>query len=371
MPIRPVNEDVLTDIAMGIARKHYGFLYVDRVGDEIKERYQSTDTGLINAGSVTRSDIKETLGEVSDRSHENFVQIRPGVYYYDLFKSGHDNKIPTELKNLFVSKQQVITAEQVRNTFNLAVDDVDFFIDKLVENDMLISIAAGGDRYYSVGSLLKEQTGQNRLEEELAQQSRSASPMGILYHEDLEDIISVSATSKVIHYLERELGMVADLDGQYLVWEAVADYGRWMAEQLHEDIEKTFDDAGLAMPRAEYRDLVIESSEGETTILSEVSRSDRDRIIDAVQGGLAEVSDIHVDGDIAVHREPFEDEVEAHADDVVRPILADSAAATTSILKEDVNEEIEELRIAESQQANTYLRQEVRDRAYEKIEEAI
>lgn len=370
MPLRPVDQDLLGEVAISIAREHYGFLYVDRINREIQERYESADTPLTKTSNISRSQIKSSLEEIANREHENFRRIRSGVYYYDLFSAGHDNRIPSRLKQLFMSTQQVITAEQIRNEFNLAVDDVEFFTDKLVSNKMLFRITAGSREYYSVGSLLKEQTGQNRLEDELKQQSKGSDPVGILSHDELEQIISVNATTDVIRYLEVQLELLADLDGEYLVWSALDDYGHWMAEEIADDIIVEFEDAGYAMPTNEYREVITSMIESRTDILENVSRQRRADVVSSVERGLSQVVDIDVDGQIAAHRKRLDDEIEAYAEKVVDPLLSDLTAATPSVLKKEATDEIEQLRLAETEQANKYLRSEVKDRADNMIEEA-
>lgn len=369
MPLRPVDTDLLGDISIPIARENYGFLYVDRVSEEIRERYESADTPLSKASSLSRSEMKETLQELAGNEHEDFRRIRSGVYYYDLFSTGHDDQIPNRLKELFMSTQQVVTAEQIRNEFNLAVDDIDFFIDKLVSNDMLFRIAAGSREYYSVGSLLNEQTGQNKLEDELREQSRGSEPRGILSHDELEQIISVNATSDVIRYLEGQLDFIADLDGEYLVWGALEEYGQWMAEQISDDVEAEFSDAGYAMSETEYREVITSLIEARSDLLENVSRRKRDDVIDAVDEGLRDVIDVDVDGRVAAHREPLVDEIDAHARKIVDPLLAEPGATTQSMLVEEAREEIETLQLAESEQANQYLRSEITDRIEAEIEE--
>jgi hypothetical protein len=370
MPLRPVDTDRLGDICISIARENYGFLYLDRVSGTIKDRYEGAETGLTKAGSLTRSAIKESLQELAGGEYENLRQIRSGVYYYDVFSAGHDERIPAQLKDLFISTQQVVTAEQLRTEFNLAVDDVDFFVDKLVDNDMLFRIATGSQEYYSVGSLLKEQTGQNRLEDELREQSKGSTPMGILSHDELERIISVNATSDVIGYLEQQLGFFADLDGEYLVWEALDEYGRWLADETADDVTDEFAAAGHALSTTEYREVVVSQVEQRTDILDSVSRRKRDDVIDAVTDALEAAHGIEVDGRIAANRGPLDDEIEAQAQKVVDPLLSDLTAATPSVLKEEAAAEIEEMRLADTEEANDYLRKQVRGRAEEKIEEA-
>lgn len=369
MSLRPVDTDTLGRISIEIAKENYGFIYVDRVANEITERYESSDTPITKAGSLSRTDVKEALQDIASEDWENIERIRSGVFYYAVFSSAPPDRILNRLRDLFMSTQQVITAEQLRSEFDLAVEDTEFFADKLVSHDLLSRIATGSREYYSVGWKLKEETGQNQLKDELIEQSRNGSPIGVLSHEELEQIISVNATSDVIHYLEGQLGLVSDLDGQYLVWGSITEYGEWMAEEIADDVADEFESTGYAMPKSEYTEVVKSMIAKQSTVLEQLSRQKRGEVVDAVKAGLSTVADVNTEGSVAVHETPLKDEIHAHAEKVVDPLLARGAGASQSTVEEEAAEEIADLRLADSERANEYLRNRVQERANELIEE--
>ncbi|ERH11425.1 MAG: hypothetical protein J07HB67_00432, partial [halophilic archaeon J07HB67] len=57
MSLRPVDRDVLSDACRSIAQENYGFVYVDRDEGEIKSEYQTGEKGLMNADSVSTTDV--------------------------------------------------------------------------------------------------------------------------------------------------------------------------------------------------------------------------------------------------------------------------------------------------------------------------
>ncbi|GAB6878432.1 hypothetical protein JCM17823_07060 [Halorubrum gandharaense] len=369
MSLRPVDTDTLGEISIEVAKENFGFLYVDRVANEIRERYESSDTPLMKAGNLSRSDVKEALQNIASEDWENIERIRSGVFYYAVFSTGPPERVLNRLRDLFMSTQQVVTAEQLREEFNLAIEDTEFFAEKLVSNGLLSRIATGSREYYSVGPKLKEKTGQNQLKDELIKQSRNGTPVGVLSHEELEQIISVNATSDVIHYLEGQLGLLSDLDGEYLVWGSIEQYGEWMAEEIAEDVADEFESTGYAMPKQEYREVVRARIEARSSILKQLSRQKRTEAVDAVQEGLTTIAEIHINGPVAVHEAPLEDEIAAHAEKIVDPILADGSGAAMATLKQEAKEEVADLHLADDEKANKHLRSRVQDRTETLIEE--
>lgn len=375
MPLRPVDRDVLSDACRSIAQDNYGFVYVDRDEEEIKSEYQTGEKGLMNADSVSTADVKDGLEEIAAEETSPFERIRAGVYYVDPFGIGIDMGIADELQELF-HNQIVITTEQLRQHFDLAHDDAEFFAEELRANDrgLVMRIVAGNRDYYTVGPKLKDHvagSGED-LEDKLIHRSRN----GTLPHDKLEDAISVSAVSDVIDYLQTE-GYVIDLDGEYLVPAAVEEFTRWLAAEIEDDVLAAFADANYVLPASEYRALLETEIERRSNVLSAV-RSSRasmtdDEIVDAVaerfeSDDSPQVEVVESDG-VAVHRGPADEEVEAHASEVVRPVLRDTTAGTPSSLLDDVRPDIKELRLASTDRANDYLRSRIEERAEELIRE--
>ena len=141
-----------------------------------------------------------------------------GVYYVDTFSVGSSDAVTNELTSTF-SHNVVITSETLRSRFDLAMDDVEFFVAELTERDLVQRITAGERDYYTIGPRLKEHAENVGFDSQLARKAKD----GKISHSALEDIISIAATKDIIRYLEQE-GYVIDMDGEYLVEN---DRGEW------------------------------------------------------------------------------------------------------------------------------------------------
>ncbi len=371
MPLRPVDQDALAEACRSIARDNYGFVYVDRDQEQIKNAYESQDTSVIHTDSLSASGIKESLRAVAGDDNFAFEQIRSGVFYMDPFGVGIDMGIAVELQRLFRS-QIVITTEELRTRFDLAHDDAEFFAGELHNRDLVMQIVAGNRDYYTVGPKLKDHVdGEGEdLDDKLAHRSMN----GKISHGQLEEAISVSAVSDVIDYLQTE-GYVIDLDGEYLVPAAIDEFTRWLAGEIESAVIDAFETTGYVMPVSEYDSLLTEQIASRSNVLAGV-RSSRGDLTE--RGLLQNVKDrfetdeepqIVVERGLAVQAGPIDDEIETHAQEVVRPVLNDTTAGTPSSMLEDVTPDIQQLRLAQTEAANDYLQQRITDRAEELIRE--
>jgi hypothetical protein len=373
MPLRPVDRDVLSDACRSIAQDNYGFVYVDRDEEEIKSEYQTGEKGLMNADSVSTADVKDGLEEIAAEETSPFERIRAGVYYVDPFGIGIDMGVADELQELF-RNQIVITTEQLRQHFDLAHDDAEFFAEELRTNDrgLVMRIVAGNRDYYTVGPKLKDHVGDSGedLDDKLIHRSRN----GTLSHEKLEDAISVAAVSDVIDYLQTE-GYVVDLDGEYLVPAALDEFTRWLADEIESEVVDAFDDSGHVVPAAEYDSLIRSEVERLSDVFSAVrsSRGDTDEreIVTGVRDRLADNIQIEVDErhGVAAKRDAVEADIESYSDEIVQDVLGGKSTMSLPNAKEAAREQVEQLQLAVTDTANSYLRDQITERVHEQIEE--
>ncbi len=373
MPLRPVDRDVLSDACRSIAQDNYGFVYVDRDEGDIKSEYQTGEKGLMNADSVSTADVKDGLEEIAAKETSPFERIRAGVYYVDPFGIGIDMGVADELQELF-RNQIVITTEQLRQHFDLAHDDAEFFTEELRTNDrgLVMRIVAGNRDYYTVGPKLKDHVGDSGedLDDKLIHRSRN----GTLSHEKLEDAISVAAVSDVIDYLQTE-GYVVDLDGEYLVPAALDEFTRWLADEIESEVVDAFDDSGHVIPAAEYDSLIRSEVERLSDVFSAVrsSRGDTDEreIVTGVRDRLADNIQIEVDErhGVAAKRDAVEADIESYSDEIVQDVLGGKSTMSLPNAKEAAREQVEQLQLAVTDTANSYLRGQITERVHEQIEE--
>ncbi|MFB6126931.1 MAG: hypothetical protein ABEJ79_06530 [Halolamina sp.] len=370
MPLRPVDRDALADVARTIAQDSFGFVYVDAERDRLRDRYEAQEKSVLKASSPSTSQLKEALQSIAEDETFAFERIRSGVYYRDPFGRGEAG-IKEKLEDVFRDRI-VVTTEDLREAFNISHDDAGFFASELRGRELVERISAGNREYYIVGKKLREHLGGGDLDDKL----RRRSIHGKISHDQLEDAISVAATSDVISYLQSE-GYIVDMDGEYLVRAALSEFARHIASEIEDDIVAAFDDAGYLLPEREYESLLSDEIEARTPVLSaarstrgDTSESD---VLSAVREEFASKDAPQIETlertDLAVHRDPFDEQIEAQAEELTRPVLADTTANTPSSMLEEIESDIEDLRLATTEAGNGYARDRVRDRAEELIQE--
>ncbi|MFB6070061.1 MAG: hypothetical protein ABEJ76_03480 [Halanaeroarchaeum sp.] len=359
MALLPVDEDVLEDVCESIARKNYGFLYVSDYRNEIKSAYESADTGLLNARALSGSDLREALASLANDEFRDLEQIRDGVFYFDPFGATSNEEITDELTHLF-SQRLVVTAETLRSRFSLAIDDIEFFVDELADRDYVRRIRAGKKDYYTIGPGLKEHADDVGLDARL----QSEATHGKISHSDLESVIDVAATTDVIRYLDRE-GYIVDLDGEYLVEEAIDEYGEHLAKRIEDTVADELADSSYVLRTDEFEQVV--ENEAETYVdLGQVNRV-RSQVVDAVQSALESRIGLERDSEMVVESESFD----ALVDDEARRILGEvkgeyDVFGSPSEFVERAEDRFEDVHVATDPTVNEYVRSAVADR-YEEI----
>jgi len=357
MTILPVDTDVLEDVCRNIAQNNYGFIYVTEQKNDIKTGYESADLGLVNARSLSLSDIRETLSNMGSDEFTSIEKLRDGVYYVDPFGVQGNMEITRELTNLF-GQRLVVTSETLRARFSLAIDDMGFFAGELEERNYLRRITAGKRDYYTIGPQLKEHADDVGLDARLVREASN----GKIAHSDLERVIDVDATADVIRYLDRE-GYIVDLDGEYLVEEAIDEYGRYLAGEINEAIAEEFEASSYVLQVGEFEQVVENEIESQFDVLS-TARSVRRELLAAVRENLTDQIGLEVGREMIEVTESFDSVVDDHC----RRILTDQKAEHDQLpgtlpewvdLAEDA---FEELQVSTATDVNEYVRNAVRDR---------
>ncbi|NHN61191.1 MULTISPECIES: hypothetical protein [Halorussus] len=363
MPLRPTDTDLLADICTSVALRNYGFLYVDRVNDEIRSQYESADKSPLKASSLSQTEIKKAMDDVVADEYSELQRLRTGVYYYDPFGTGDDEGVATELTTLF-RQQLVVTSEELRSRFDLAIDDIDFFADELADRNLVRRIATGERDYYTIGSRLKEQAGEAGVDARL----REKATYGKLAHDQLEKVINVSATADVIRYLEAE-EFVIDLDGEYLVESAIPRFGEYLADRIADDVETEFENSGYVLPEPEFGQVVENEIDERSDVLAQ-ARAVRGDILDATEKALTDELGLDADGPVVRQTEAFESYVDRRAEEIHREVTeSGERLATESDFREVGHPLVEEVHVGTAQQANEYARDAIRERFDERVTE--
>lgn len=364
MPLRPTDTDLLADVSTSVALANYGFLYVDRVNEEVRSRYESADKSPLKASSLSSTDIKKELENVANDEYSEIQRLRTGVYYYDPFgRGGDDEGIATELTTLF-RQQLVVTSEELRSRFDLAIDDIDFFAGELEDRNLVRRIATGDRDYYTIGSRLKEQAGQAGVDARL----REKATYGKLSHDQLEKVINVQATADVIRYLEAE-GFVIDLDGEYLVESAISQFGEYLADEIGDDVTDEFERSGYVLPSTEFSQVVENEITERSDVLAQ-ARAVRGDVLSATEEALSEKLGLEEDAPVVRQTDEFDSYVDQRAEEIKREVTnSGERLATESDFHEVGHPMVEEVHVGTAQQANEYARDAIRGRFEELVAE--
>lgn len=364
MPLRPVDTDALEDVCDSIARKNYGFIYITDNKNEIKAAYEQVDTGSLNASEVSTSDIRKGLSEIAADDFTDFDQIRDGVFYIDQFGAVGDEEITNELTILF-SQQLVVTGERLRSVFSLAIDDLDFFVDKLESRGYLRRIRAGQNDYYTIGPKLKERADDVGLDSQLAQDAVH----GKISHSNLESVIDVSATTDVIRYLEKE-DLIIDLDGEYLVQSLLNEYAEFLAGEIEAEIESEFQTATYILESEEFEQIVENEIRNRFDVLSH-AREVESELIENTKSALVDRLGVETDRRVAKQTEQFHQHTEAEARRILDDVQAEIEVEPGKLQGwvEAAEEHFEEIRVSNTNAVNNHIRDEIRDQYREIVNE--
>lgn len=355
MPLRPTDTGLLVDVATSVALQNYGFLYIDRVNDKIRSQYESGDKSRLKASSLSSTDMKKALEDIANDEYSELQCLRSGVYYYDPFGTGDNEGITTELTTLF-RQQLVVTSEGLRSRFDLAIDDIDFFANELEERNLVRRIATGDRDYYTIGSRLKEQAGEAGVDARL----REKATYGKLSHDQLENVINVSATSDVIRYLETE-GFIIDLDGEYLVESAIPRFGTSLADEIADDVAAEFENSGYVLPSDEFSQIVENEVSERSDVLAQARGVRRD-ILSATEDALEDRLELEEDAPVVLQTEEFEPNVSRRAEEIKREVTdSGEPLATESDFRDVGHPMVEDVHVGTAQQANEYARDAIRD----------
>ncbi|MFC6955197.1 hypothetical protein [Halorubellus litoreus] len=356
MSLLPVDTDALKDICRDVAMSNYGFLYVTDKKGELQSAYESADTGTLNASDLSGSDMRDALREVANDEFSDLERIRDGVYYVDTFSVGSSDAITNELTSTF-SHNVVITSETLRSRFDLAMDDVEFFVSELTERDLVQRITAGERDYYTIGPRLKEHAENVGFDSQLERKAAN----GKISHSDLEDIISIAATKDIIRYLEQE-GYVIDLDGEYLVESALGEFGQHAAHRIEGSVEERFEESKYLLPTAEFPGVIRSEIEEQFDVLSYAHRV-QDDIVEETRDAVMTRLGLETEDDMVVMREEFD----AFVDQEARRILGDVKAeadvlpASPPEFEEAAEEHVEVVQVSNTARVNEHVRESIAD----------
>ncbi len=184
---------------------------------------------------------------------------------------------------------------------------------------------------------------------------------GKIAHKDLERVIDVNATSDVIRYLDRE-GYIVDLDGEYLVEEAIDEYAGLLATEIGEAVEEKFEESSHVLQTDEFEQVIENEIDARFEVLSK-AQSVRTKILDETQTKLIDQLGLDLGRRMVEIKESFDSVTDDHARRIHSTVKAE-ADQLPGMLPEWVDlaeAHIEELQVSNATAVNEHVRDEVRE----------
>ena len=366
--VRPISTEALQEICEDIAQQNYGFVYIPEHKKEIKERYEQTDNGIKYKSSLELSDIKNGMQKIADDDFNSFQRLRGDSFFINPLEKKWGQKVSEELEEMFAG-DIVLHKKRLESKFDIAPTDVDFFAQKLIDEEYITRVPAGERDYFVGGPELKDESKRDVGLD--AQLKSRANPEGKLSHRELEEIIDVAATENVIDYLSQN-DFIIDLDGEYLVQAALDEFSESQAERIEEDVAEEFQESHYVLHEREFKQ-VVENKLNERSDILKQARSVRRELLERTENALTDSLGLEREKDMwimysdVVDDEGFEDFLEKQASSIQKQVTNSDVTITQRSDHISAGKEmISELQVGRTERSKEFIQAKVEEK-YESL----
>lgn len=368
MPLRSPDKEALEDAIRAAANDLNGYVNLPEQRSFIQNEYAEQDTGVLDASDVSHGEIRTVLDEFDADERKDIEHIADEVYFVNPFGAtpSDDEEILDHIEDTY-RVHIVFSGETLRRTFDLPVDHADYFIDSLVNRDLLQRLSRTHD-VYTIGSKLQENSDEPGIEDRLAQEAVD----GIISNDKFEKIVDGPVIPAVTSMFEKD-GYILDLDGEYLVLNAQDDFERYLAREIKQDVKDEFD--GPVLLESTFTNEVKNHITSHSSRIAKIpDEHRRSQIIDGAENKVRErlgvVSQETDDSSIVVLTTELEDTVREKAD-TIYPQIAELNHATAKAYYEAAEEEVQNISTDGGELVNEYLRDAVLEELWQRIQEGL
>lgn len=365
MALRDPDMEALEDAIRVASNDLNGYVNLPEKRSFIQSEYAENRTGRLSSPEVSHDDIRQALNKFADDGQKDIQHVDGEVYFVNPFSAtpGGDKKIINRIEETY-RVHIVFSGETLRRTFDLPMDHAEYFIDSLVDRDLLQRLSRTHN-VYTIGSQLEQQSSEPGISERLAKESTN----GIITNDKMETIVDSPVIPAVTTMFEND-GYILDLDGEFLVLNALDDFQKHLATQIEPDVRSEFD--GAVLLESTFENAIENYLRHHSERLSKISKTDtRSTIIDGVEETLREELGIEsrtADGSsIVVMTDELKDTVQEKAD-TIYPRISEQNHATAQAYYEAAEMEVESISTDSGTLVNEYLRKAVLDEVWARIQ---
>lgn len=362
---RTPDKEALEDAVRAAANDLNGYVNLPEKRSFIQSEYAEKRNSHINSPEVSHEDIRTGLNDFAEDSQKDIQHVENEVYFVNPFGASpdEDEEIIDRIEDTY-RVHIVFSGETLRRTFDLPMDHADYFVDSLVDRDLLQRLSRTHD-VYTIGSQLEKHSDEPGIDDRLANESTN----GIITNDKMEKIVDSPVIPAVTSMFESD-GYILDLDGEFLVMNAIEDFESHLANEVEQEVRDEFDEP--VRLESGFQSTVRNKAQDYSSRLSKIPNQEtKSNIIKGVEENLRERLGIESrdteESSIVVIRDELEDTIQEKAD-TIYPRVADENHATARAYYESAESEVSSIATNGGQLINEYLRNAVRDEVWARIQ---
>ena len=254
-----VDAEILWNICKDKAREKYGLLYEEANAEDICLQYSEKLSEIkfmqktYTKTSINRKDIQNLLRN-TESIPDDLQVINEGVYFIPIVYSDSDVKdmLIEDLQKMF-NKNIVVSNETIRNALHISFDESDYFVSKLLENNLIKVVVENdiGLSYYAIGNKFKEAVNADPFAKALINYAKG----GLVTKSDLNNSTEINLTTPIMQYFEQEklLCRATAKPNKYLVVSLKNDFSKMFMHEASSEIQDYLEKNNFAVTESTMR----------------------------------------------------------------------------------------------------------------------
>ena len=254
-----VDAEILWNVCKDKAKEKYGLLYEEANAKDICLQYSEMMSEIkfrrktYTKTSINRKDIQNLLRN-TESIPDDLQIINEGVYFIPIVFTDSEVKdmLIEDLQEMF-NQNIVVSDETIRKALHVSFDESDYFINKLLENNLIKVVVENdiGLSYYAIGNKFKEAVDADPFAKALINYAKG----GLVTKSDLNNSTEINLTMPIMQYFEQEklLCRATAKPNKYLVVSLKNDFSEMFMHETSSEIQEYLETNNFAITESVMR----------------------------------------------------------------------------------------------------------------------
>lgn len=254
-----VDAEILWNVCKDKAKEKYGLLYEEANAKDICLQYSEMMSEIkfrrktYTKTSINRKDIQNLLRN-TESIPDDLQIINEGVYFIPIVFTDSEVKdmLIEDLQEMF-NQNIVVSDETIRKALHVSFDESDYFINKLLENNLIKVVVENdiGLSYYAIGNKFEEAVDADPFAKALINYAKG----GLVTKSDLNNSTEINLTMPIMQYFEQEklLCRATAKPNKYLVVSLKNDFSEMFMHEASSEIQEYLETNNFAITESVMR----------------------------------------------------------------------------------------------------------------------